>query len=144
VIVGAIFSLVVIGAAVPASAQTIVCPPDTTCIVPQTPVPAPAPVVPVVPVPVPVQPPSPPLDTWWITNWVRCFNDFGDCLVNITVDGLNVRDDNNTVRFAVVNETPVHIVNRDGRLLQVTFSCQLVQTGLWSDTAGVPIMACQQ
>jgi hypothetical protein len=129
-------------AAVPASAQTIVCPPGTTCIVPQQPAPPPPPVV-VQPPPVVVQPPPQPvLETWWIYNWVHC-NPYNDCIVTITVDGLNVRDSNNNVQFAVVNGTPVHIVDRNGRWLQVTFSCPLAQTGLWSDTAGVPIMACQ-
>jgi hypothetical protein len=143
ILLAALATVAVIGAAVPVAA-TVVCDNQGNCSAssPQLP-PAPQqPSGPIIVVP-PTPSPPPPVETWWIGNWVRCFNDFGDCVVNITVDGLNVRDDNNNVQFAVVNETPVHIVNRNGRQLLVTFSCPLVQTGLWSDTTGVPIMACR-
>ena len=126
--------------------NTIICPPGTTCIVPNNPTPAPAPVPIPVPIPqyVPIPVPTlPPPETWWIYNWVQCYNDFGDCIVNIDVDGLNVRDDNNNVQFAVVNGTPFHIVDRNGRWLKVTFSCPLVYTGFNATATGIPIYACQ-
>jgi hypothetical protein len=77
-------ALAVLALATPASADnTIICPPGTTCIVPSNPAPAtPAPI----PTPIPT---LPPVETWWIYNWVHCFNDSGDCVVTITVDGLN-------------------------------------------------------
>ena len=123
---------------------TVVCDNQGNCSASSPPPPQPPVVVqpPVVQVPVPVPVPQPIVETWWIYNWVHC-NNYGDCVITIDVDGLNVRDNNNNVQFAVPNGTPVHIVGRNGRWLNVTFSCQLVPTGLWSDTAGVPFMACR-
>jgi hypothetical protein len=129
--------------AAPVHADTMrVCPQGAACEFKSDPTPQPTQSVPV-PVPVPVPTPQPMIETWWIYNWVHCYDDDGNCVVNITVDGLNVRDNNNNIQFAVVNGTPVHIFDRNGRWLHVTIPCQLVPTGLWSDTVGVPLLRCQ-
>ena len=141
-------ALVMLAFAAPAHACVDICTPGATCNMCPGPGPNPPPPEPRRPDP-PPQPQEPLVETFWIYNWVQCYNDVGDCVVNITVDGLNVHRNgydyamDSSIQFAVPNGTPVHVFERNGRWLHVTFACQLAPTGLWSDTAGVPFMACQ-
>ena len=63
--------------------------------------------------------------------------------VNVPADGLNVRTvPNGPPVMALVNETLVVPIRREGDWLLVAAGCDLTPTFAWSWTAGVPLNRC--
>jgi hypothetical protein len=85
--------------------------------------------------------PIPPPLGWVYGRYVDC-GPHG-CVVSVMADGANVRyDPNGPVFLSLTNGVPVVIVQWRGPWVLVTLECNLVPTGLWSDTAGVPLDTC--
>jgi hypothetical protein len=63
--------------------------------------------------------------------------------VSVAADGLNVRaaPDGPPV-LSLVNGTPLAVLTRQGQWTLVAAACDLVPTGAWSWTAGVPLSRC--
>jgi hypothetical protein len=85
--------------------------------------------------------PIPPPLGWVYGRYIDC-GPHG-CVVSVRADGTNVRNfPNGPVFLSLTNGVPVVIVQWRGPWVLVTVECNLVPTGLWSDTAGVPLDTC--
>jgi len=63
--------------------------------------------------------------------------------VSVAADGLNVREPNTgQPLMALVNGTPLAVLERRGQWTLVAPACALVPTGAWSITANVPLNRC--
>ena len=111
---------------------------------PLPPPPAPPPVVEGPPPPPPVPPPPPaPLCTVY-TRYTVC-PEPRTCpvvFVSVAADGLNVRGPDGLPYMALVNGTPLTVLERRGSWTLVAPACDLVPTGAWSITANVPLNRC--
>ncbi len=102
----------------------------------------------VVPPDVVIPPDLPPAYVlgWVWTRYTVCPNPAYCQTVYISVvdaTGLNVREiPNGRVVGSLVNGTPLTVLQREGHWTLVARQCDLVPTGLWSDTAGVPVSRC--
>ena len=131
-------TLIALALASPAFA-TVVCDNDGNCAA-SSPRPVQQPQPPIV-VPVPVPPPPPPSLGWIAGRFIQCN---GQCYVNVPASGANVRQGpGGQVFAALVNGVPVTVLQVTGYWAEVAPNCALGQTGVWSDTAGVPLLACQ-
>jgi hypothetical protein len=102
------------------------------------------PLSPMKPTPAPPPPPAafPPLG-WVYARYVDCEN--WPCFVRVPAVGANVRTHPNGQTFlALVNGTPLVVSQWQGEWALVTATCNLVPTGRWSDTHGVPLDTCQR
>jgi hypothetical protein len=89
---------------------------------------------------------------WVAAKYVRCLPGDRYCYVQMPpyVAGINVRQwPDGPVEMALVNGTPLIVFTTDGNGLNASFyyvgveyNCPLIPTGLWSGTAGVPVLAC--
>lgn len=96
------------------------------------------------PPPPPVAEPPPPLG-WVYTRYTVCPEPVTCPVVFVSVgaDGLNVRvDPDGPPIMSLVNGTPLVVLDRRGSWSLVAPACELVPTGLWSWTAGVPLTRC--
>jgi hypothetical protein len=76
-------------------------------------------------------------------RYVDCEN--SGCFVRVPADGANVRRHPNGQAFlALVNGTPLVVLQWQERWALVAAACNLVPTGLWSDTQGVPLDTCHR
>jgi hypothetical protein len=83
----------------------------------------------------------PPALGWVYGRYVRC--DYSGCSVSVRADGANVRSfPNGQVFLSLTNGVPLIVLQRSGQWALVAVTCNLVPTGLWSDTAGVPLDTC--
>jgi hypothetical protein len=98
------------------------------------------PVSPMKPTPAPL----PPAPLGWISaRFIDCAN--WGCFVRVSADGANVRKHpNGDAVLALVNGTPLLVSQWQGNWALVTATCNLVPTGLWSDTHRVPLTTCQK
>jgi hypothetical protein len=88
-------------------------------------------------------PPGPPPLGWVNARYVDCQN--WPCFVRVSAAGANVRTHPNGQTFlALINGTPLDVSQRQGEWALVTATCNLVPTGLWSYTHGVPLDTCQR
>jgi hypothetical protein len=102
------------------------------------------PVLPMKPTPNPplAAPDLPPLG-WVSARYVDCEN--WGCFVRVSAEGLNVRTHpNGDAILALVSGTPLVVSQWQGNWALVTATCNLVPTGLWSDTHRVPLTTCQK
>jgi hypothetical protein len=89
-------------------------------------------------------PPAPPLG-WVYTQHTSCPEPRACPVVFVSVaaDGLNVRAaPDGPPTMALVNGTPLYVLDRQGSWTLVAPACDLVPTWLWSWTAGVPLNRC--
>jgi hypothetical protein len=110
-------------------------------------------------VPLPLKPPArvtvappyqgPPPIGWVYAPYVRCTAAVPvspGCFmwaVNVPADGLNVRTvPNGPPVMALVNETLVVPIRREGNWLLIAAGCDLTPTWAWSWNAGVPLNRC--
>ena len=101
------------------------------------PLPYPPPPVAVV---APPPPPIPPLG-WVYSRYVDC-GPYG-CVVGVWADGVNVRTyPNGHVFLSLTNGVPLVVLQWRGPWALIAVPCNLGPTGLWSDTAGVPLNTC--
>lgn len=80
---------------------------------------------------------------WIYGRYLLCMNDI--CVISVQADGVNVRDRPNGHAFAsLVNGTPMIPLEGygHGQWILVAPGCSLRPTGVWSDTAGVPLLTC--
>lgn len=110
--------------------------------------PPPSAVLPITPAVLPPPPPdlAPSPLGWVYTRYTVC-PEPRTCpvvFVSVDADGLNVRpagpDSPPTV--ALVNGTPLLVLERRGPWTLVAAACELTSTFLWSWTANVPLMRC--
>jgi hypothetical protein len=83
---------------------------------------------------------------WVFTQYTVC-NATRFCTVvyvSVGADGLNVRPagPDGPAFMALVNGTPLVVLDRQGSWTLVAPACDLGQTGAWSWTAGVPLIRC--
>jgi hypothetical protein len=96
-----------------------------------------------VPSPPPAEPPPPPLG-WVYTRYTVC-PEPRSCpvvFVSVAADGLNVRGPDGNPVMALVNGTPLLVLDRQGPWTLVAAACDLTPTWLWSWTARVPLNRC--
>jgi hypothetical protein len=95
-------------------------------------------------------PPSPPSLGWIYGRYLDCSLEpphgqpagYG-CFVNVRAHGVNVRyTPNGPVFLALTNGTRLIPLASKGSWVLVAVECDLVRTGLWSDTAGFPLVSC--
>jgi hypothetical protein len=90
-------------------------------------------------------PPPPPAPLGWIWRYYAPCGD-PDCrtlVINVSVDGLNVRTvPQGPVVGALANGTPVIPLQKDGDWVLVAPACALSQTFTWSVTTGIPLSVC--
>ena len=89
---------------------------------------------------------------WVAANYVRCIPGDPYCYVQMPpyVAGINVRQwPNGPIELSLVDGTPLIVFTTNGDGLNasayyvgVAENCPLIPTGLWSDTAGVPLLGC--
>jgi len=82
---------------------------------------------------------------WVWTRYTSCPNprSCSTVFVHVDANGLNVREyPEGRVVGSLVNGTPLTVLRREGHWTLVARQCDLVPTGLWSDTAGVPLSRC--
>jgi hypothetical protein len=125
---------------VPAHAPWILPPPLPYA--PEAPLPPPGPVA-VAPEPLPAPPPL----GWVYGPYLNCLppapNAPPTCLVQVSADGLNVRAaPQGPPTMALVNGTPLVLLDRASDWWLVSSACSLTPTFLWSWTANVPLMRC--
>lgn len=97
------------------------------------------------PYPEALPPPPPPPIGWVYTNYTVCEAPRVCPVVYVSVgaDGLNVRTvPNGPATAALVNGTPLVVLDRQGAWTLVAPACDLIPTGAWSWTAGVPLIRC--
>ena len=89
--------------------------------------------------------PPPPLG-WVFTRYTVCLEPRTCPVVFVSVgaDGLNVRPagPDSPPIMSLVNGTPLGVLDRRGSWTLVAPVCELVPTGAWSWTAGVPLNRC--
>jgi hypothetical protein len=83
---------------------------------------------------------------WVNTAYVTCA-DYGcnSLFVHVPAAGVNVRtfpDPDGPVIGSLVNGTPLVVLQRTERWFYVAAGCNLGPTGVWSDTAHVPLSRC--
>jgi hypothetical protein len=92
----------------------------------------------------PLPPPPQPIG-WVFTRYTVC-PEPAVCpvvFVSVYADGLNVRDvPDGLPIMALVNGTPLVVLQRVGSWTLVAPACDLTPTFLWSWTAGVPLNRC--
>ena len=79
---------------------------------------------------------------WIYAQYLSCdpSDPGGYCSTSVDADGVNVwQFPNGPITSALVNGVPVVIVEQQGSWVRVNALCQLYNTGVWSDTAGVPL-----
>ena len=107
--------------------------------------PPPPPMIESPPPPVVEGPPPPQPLGWVFTRYTVCPEPRMCPVVTVSVaaDGLNVRaaPDGPPV-LSLVNGTPLAVLTRQGQWTLVAPACDLVPTGAWSWTAGVPLNRC--
>jgi hypothetical protein len=92
----------------------------------------------------PLPPPPQPIG-WVYTRYTVCPEPTVCPVVFVSVfaDGLNVRDvPDGLPIMALVNGTPLVVLQRVGSWTLVAAACDLTPTFLWSWTAGVPLNRC--
>lgn len=111
---------------------------NTTVVAPPATIPIP------VPVPLPSLQLTAPALGWVYTGYMHCTApDCSTMYVNVRANGVNVRRTPNGQPFlALVNGVPLIALQWSGRWALVGATCNLVPTGVWSDTAGVQLHAC--
>jgi hypothetical protein len=79
---------------------------------------------------------------WIYGRYLVCVDD--QCAISVQADGVNVRHRPNGHTFAaLVNGTPIFPLSDTwGRWVLIAPGCPLRPTGVWSDTAGVPLLTC--
>lgn len=81
---------------------------------------------------------------WVFAPYTTCVPPHPECSVHVLADGLNVRHEPDGMPIAsLVNDTPLHVYGSQGEWLFAGIDCVLIPTGLWSDTAGIPLYACR-
>jgi hypothetical protein len=83
---------------------------------------------------------------WVSATYVTCADyDCSSLSVQVRADGVNVRtfpDPDGPVIGSLVNGTPLVVLQRTERWFYVAAGCNLGPTGVWSDTAHVPLSRC--
>jgi hypothetical protein len=81
---------------------------------------------------------------WVYSGYVTCADyDCNSLSVQVGADGVNVRTfPDGPVIGSLVNGTPLVVLQRTGRWFYVAAGCNLGPTGVWSDTAHVPLSRC--
>jgi len=92
-------------------------------------------------------PPPPPQPLGWVFTRYTVCPEPRSCpvvFVSVGADGLNVRPagPDSPPIVALVNGTPLVVLDRRGSWTLVAPACPLAPTPLWSWTAGVPLVAC--
>ena len=88
-------------------------------------------------------PAGPPPTGWVFGPYTTCAPPQPHCFVTVPADGLNIRQAPDGPPFAaVVNGMPLTVYGNTGNWLLVRVDCPLLPTGLWSWTAGVPLLTC--
>jgi hypothetical protein len=91
-------------------------------------------------------PPPPPQPLGWVFTRYTVCPEPRVCpvvFVSVYADGLNVRAvPDGPPTLSLVNGTPLAVLTRQGRWTLVAPACNLVPTGAWSITAGVPLTGC--
>jgi hypothetical protein len=90
-------------------------------------------------------PPAPPPLGWVYTRYTVCPEPHTCPVVFVSVyaDGLNVRaTPDGPPLFALVNGTPLVVLDRQGQWSLVAAACELTPTWAWSWTANVPLNRC--
>jgi hypothetical protein len=101
----------------------------------------------IIPAPAKAQeaPPLPAPLGWVYTRYTSCPGP-RSCpvvFVSVAADGLNVRAvPDGPPTMALVNGTPLFVLDRQGSWTLVAPACDLTPTWLWSWTAGVPLDRC--
>jgi hypothetical protein len=92
-----------------------------------------------------LEPPPPQPIGWVFTRYTVC-PEPRVCpvvFVSVDVDGLNVRvAPDGPPTMALVNGTPLLVLQRIGSWTLVAPACELTPTFLWTWTSGVPLMRC--
>ena len=92
------------------------------------------------------EPEAPPQPLGWVFTRYTVCPEPRSCpvvFVSVGADGLNVRTvPDGPPTIALVNGTPLLVLDRRGSWTLVAPACPLAPTGLWSVTAGVPLGAC--
>jgi hypothetical protein len=90
--------------------------------------------------------PPPPQPLGWIYTRYTVCEEPRACpvvFVSVAADGLNVRTvPDGPPTMALVNGTPLYVLDRQGAWTLVAPACDLTPTWLWSWTAGVPLNRC--
>ena len=99
------------------------------------------------PPPIEEPPPPPPQPLGWVyTRYTVCPEPRACPVVFVSVgaDGLNVRPagPDSPPIMALVNGTPLVVLDRRGSWTLIAPACELVPTGVWSWTANVPLNRC--
>jgi hypothetical protein len=81
---------------------------------------------------------------WVYAGYVTCADyDCNSLSVQVGADGVNVRTfPDGPVIGSLVNGTPLVVLQRTERWFYVAAGCSLGPTGVWSDTAHVPLSRC--
>ena len=81
---------------------------------------------------------------WVYAGYVICADyDCNSLSVQVRADGVNVRTfPDGPVIGSLVNGTPLVVLQRTERWFYVAAGCNLGPTGVWSDTAQVPVSRC--
>jgi hypothetical protein len=81
---------------------------------------------------------------WVYSGYVTCADyDCNSLSVQVGADGVNVRTfPDGPVIGSLVNGTPLVVLQRTERWFYVAAGCNLGPTGVWSDTAHVPLSRC--
>jgi hypothetical protein len=81
---------------------------------------------------------------WVYAGYVSCADHVCNSVsVQVRADGVNVRTfPDGPVIGSLVNGTPLVVLQRTGRWFYVAAGCNLGPTGVWSDTAHVPLSRC--
>jgi hypothetical protein len=92
-------------------------------------------------------PPGPPPPLGWVYTRHTSCPEPRACpvvFVSVAADGLNVRPHGpeGPPLMSLVNGTPLLVLTRQGSWTLVAPACELVPTGSWSWTAGVPLNRC--
>ncbi|SRR6266566_741329 len=92
----------------------------------------------------PPPPPPPPSPLGWVYGrYVACERDGARCLTSVDADGVNVRrSPNGPVFLSLTNNIPLFVLQQNGAWVLIAVPCELVPTGVWSDTARVPLHTC--
>jgi hypothetical protein len=87
--------------------------------------------------------PGPVFGGWVYAPYTTCHPPQRECVISVAVDGVNLRQQpNGFVVLALANGTPLTVYTGDHDWVYVGVMCDLVPTGLWSWTAGVPLYGC--
>ena len=93
-------------------------------------------------------PPAPAPQTgnpigWVAGRFIQC--GYAECVTSVPAAGVNVRTGpGGQITGALVNGVRVIVVGQAGYWLAIQAQCPIVRTGVWSDTANVPLLMCAQ